>query len=70
MAEQVSSRREDTVSSLLLVACDNDERILRCCQDIIQAILCVLQHNIFLICDVYGALPQNGKKSSETFNSV
>ena len=71
MVQQVTSRREDTLSSLLLVACDNDERILRCCQDALPAnTIGVLQHNIFPIWDLYGALPQNGKKSLETFSSV
>jgi hypothetical protein len=71
MVEQVTGRREDTVSSLLLVACDNDEGILRCCQDVLPAnTIGVLQRNVFLLCDVFGALPQNHKKSLETFNSV
>jgi len=71
MVQQVTSRRVDTVSSLLLVTCDSDERILRCCQDAVPAnTIGVLRHNMFLICDVYGALPQNGKKSLETFSSV
>jgi hypothetical protein len=62
MVQQVTSRREDILSSLHLEACDNDERILRCCQDALPAnTIGVLQHNMFLVCDLYGVLPQNGK---------
>jgi hypothetical protein len=71
MVQQVTSRREDTLSSLLLVACDNDERILRCCQDALPAnTIGFLQHNTFLIWDVYGASLENGKRSLETFSSA
>ena len=42
--------------------CDGNERDLRCCQDIHPGnTVGVLRHSIYSICDVSGALPQNGK---------